>query len=145
MVAKGSKMSAEARAKMSAAAKARPSNRTGIKHSPETRALISARTRERTPRGPACHAYIDGKSKERKDLRQTPEGRAWRFDVMSRDRFTCQECGDDRGGNLHAHHIKPFATHPELRLDVSNGITLCERCHEALHRRLGRITHSSPS
>ena len=41
MVAKGSKMSDASRAKMRAAALARPSNRIGKKHSPETRAKIS--------------------------------------------------------------------------------------------------------
>lgn len=133
MVARGSVMSDESKAKMSAAAKARRSNRIGVKHTAESRALISQRTRERTPRGAQCHSFIDGKSKERKDLRQTPTGRAWRFDVMSRDGFTCQHCGDARGGNLCAHHIKPFATHPDLRLDLANGITLCETCHAAVH------------
>ncbi|WP_416360620.1 HNH endonuclease [Burkholderia gladioli] len=54
---------------------------------------------------------------------------------MLRDRFTCQHCGDARGGNLHAHHILPFATHPELRVDVSNGITLCKPCHKAVHAK----------
>jgi len=134
MVARGSKMSDESRAKMSAAAKARKSNRVGKKHTSETRQLISERTRQRTPRGKACHSFIDGKSKERKDLRQTPEGRAWRYDVMSRDDFCCAHCGDDRGGNLNAHHIKPFATYPELRLEVSNGATVCKACHWLVHQ-----------
>jgi 5-methylcytosine-specific restriction endonuclease McrA len=137
MVMKGSTMSAESRAKMSAAAKARGSNRTGTKHSAETRALISARTRERTPRGEQCHSYIDGKSQERKDLRSTPEGRKWRFDVMSRDEFACVHCGDDRGGNLEAHHVQPFAECPERRLDVSNGKTLCVHCHWMAHAYAG--------
>lgn len=114
------------------------SEKRGRPRTLEERAAISVGTRAKALRGPDCPSYIDGKSKERKDLRQTPEGRAWRFDVMSRDNFTCQAegCGDSRGGNLHAHHIKPFATHPELRLDVSNGLTLCKPCHKALHRRL---------
>lgn len=133
MVMKGSKMSEESRAKMSAAAKARGSNRTGIKHTAETKLLISQRTRELTPRGEACHSYVDGKAKEWKDLRSTPEGRKWRFDVMSRDEFCCVHCGDDRGGNLQAHHVQPFATCPERRLDVSNGKTLCKHCHWMAH------------
>jgi len=126
-------MSEESRAKMSAAAKARPSNRTGKSHTLETRAKISAATRERTPRGPDAPGYIDGLGVERLGERLADAYKRWRYDVMLRDTFTCQHCGDARGGNLHAHHIQPFATHPELRLELSNGVTLCETCHKAVH------------
>jgi hypothetical protein len=131
---KGSKMSAESRAKMSAAAKARPSNRLGKKHTPETRAKISARTRERTPRGSACHSYIDGRHAERMATRAGPQAKQWAFDVKARDGFACVHCGDDKGGNLHAHHIKSWARHPELRFDLSNGVTVCDCCHWLVHR-----------
>ncbi|MBI5940104.1 MAG: HNH endonuclease [Caulobacterales bacterium] len=130
---KGKRMSDEARAKMSAAAKARPSNRLGKRHTPEVRAKISAVTRERTPRGEAAPGFIDGKGAERRGQRLTPELKRWRYDVFARDQFTCQDCGDDRGGNLHAHHIKPFANFPALRFDLANGVTLCEDCHRARH------------
>jgi 5-methylcytosine-specific restriction endonuclease McrA len=48
--------------------------------------------------------------------------------VFERDKHTCQHCGIT-GVKMHAHHIKPYASHPELRLVVSNGLTLCEPCH----------------
>jgi 5-methylcytosine-specific restriction endonuclease McrA len=134
MVQKGSTMSAASRAKMSAAAKARPSNRTGKRHTPEARALISERTRERTPRGTACHSYIDGRHAERQATRAGSLARQWSFDVKARDGFACCHCGDDRGGNLHAHHIKSWARHPELRFDLENGITVCDACHWLVHR-----------
>ena len=130
---KGSKMSAESRAKMSAAAKSRPSNRIGKKHSAETRAKISKITRERTPRGQNAPGYIDGKGIERRGLRASCELKRWRYDVFSRDGFTCCHCGDDRGGNLNAHHIRQFAKYPELRFDVENGVTLCVGCHSLAH------------
>lgn len=57
----------------------------------------------------------------------------WRRAVFSRDGWKCAECGKS-GIFLHAHHIKSFSKHPELRLDVDNGITLCPSCHQGKHR-----------
>ncbi len=37
---------------------------------------------------------------------------------------TCAVCG--KAKNLQVHHIRPFHLHPELELDPSNLITLCE-------------------
>lgn len=52
----------------------------------------------------------------------------WVRKVFERDNYTCQCCGK-RGGNLNAHHLYNFSEYPDLRYDVSNGITFCERCH----------------
>ena len=133
---KGKKMSVESRRKMSEAAKGRRSNRIGKKHSPETRLKISRVVRERAYRGKQCHSYKDGNAAKRRGQRFSPEYKRWRFDVFARDRFTCQRCGDARGGNLVAHHIKAFANDPQLRCDVANGITLCRNCHDHVHRKL---------
>ena len=70
----------------------------------------------------------EAKSKDRRTL----EYREWRKSVYERDGYVCQICGR-RGGRLNAHHIKPFATHPKLRTEVANGITLCEACHRMVH------------
>lgn len=69
-----------------------------------------------------------------KQNRHSAEYSKWRTAVFERDGFKCQECGQV-GGTLNAHHIKEFAKYPELRFDVDNGITLCEKCHKDLHRR----------
>lgn len=37
---------------------------------------------------------------------------------------TCAVCGDT--SKLEVHHIKPFHTHPELELEPTNLITMCE-------------------
>ena len=56
----------------------------------------------------------------------------WRKDVMVRDGFTCQRCGN-YGGRLSAHHIKPWAEYPALRYELANGICYCYECHMKLH------------
>lgn len=56
------------------------------------------------------------------------EYKEWRQLVFIKDDYTCQVC-DDRGVYLHADHIKPWSEFPELRLEVSNGRTLCVPCH----------------
>jgi len=63
-------------------------------------------------------------------IRQSAEYKAWRKKVFERDDYTCQLCGV-RGEKLHADHIKPFASHPELRFELSNGRALCIPCHRA--------------
>lgn len=69
--------------------------------------------------------------------RARPQQPSWRMQVFHRDKFTCQACGDDRGGNLHAHHIEAHCENKEARWHVSNGVTLCATCHREFHRRYG--------
>lgn len=67
--------------------------------------------------------------------RNSPSYKEWRAAVFRRDNYTCQMCGK-RGGNLNAHHKKPWAEFPELRFSVENGVTLCHSCHKIVHRRV---------
>lgn len=69
-----------------------------------------------------------GKTKQGTIFRNRVPYKRWRASIFKRDNYTCQECGK-RGGNLHAHHLKPFAEYPELRLVLENGVTLCIPCH----------------
>ena len=62
-------------------------------------------------------------------LRRRMEFQDWRKDIFKRDDYTCQICGE-RGCELNADHIKPFAYYPELRYDLNNGRTLCVLCHK---------------
>lgn len=66
--------------------------------------------------------------------RQTLKYKEWRMSVFNRDNFTCQECGQ-YSGKLNAHHIKAFRTNRGLRLEISNGITLCYSCHKKHHSK----------
>ncbi len=67
-------------------------------------------------------------------IRNSVEYKKWRDAVFERDDYTCQHC-HQHGGKLNAHHIKPFSEFPQLRLEVSNGITLCEKCHKEVHKK----------
>lgn len=58
----------------------------------------------------------------------------WRNDCLKRDNFMCQHCGSTE--DLHVHHIKPYKSFPELRTDISNGITLCHECHKEVHTKM---------
>lgn len=68
------------------------------------------------------------------DIRNSLEYVEWRNKVFDRDKYTCKKCGQV-GGQLNAHHIKPFATHEDLRFELSNGMTLCVKCHREVHRK----------
>jgi hypothetical protein len=70
---------------------------------------------------------------EREAMRAFPGYDSWKFDVKKRDNFTCQCCGDRRGGNLVSHHLDGWNVAKEKRLDVNNGVTLCEDCHKDFH------------
>lgn len=79
--------------------------------------------------------YGKDNPKYRVDARRRNRGgthRKWVNAVINRDEATCQNCGA-RGVELHAHHVKAYQDFPELRFDVSNGLTLCFECHWNLH------------
>jgi hypothetical protein len=112
--------------------------------------------------GNKAPGYIDGRTSLHRILKNLPDYVLWRTKVFKRDNFTCQECGDNRGGNLEAHHIKAFAeilhqflqqynqfspiedkeTLIRLALNyksfwnIKNGITLCLICHAKKHSNL---------
>ena len=75
--------------------------------------------------------------KERLKARKYEDYYKWRKQVYKRDNYTCQCCGDNKGGNLVAHHIKNYSEHKELRTELSNGITLCNKCHKKFHDTFG--------
>jgi 5-methylcytosine-specific restriction endonuclease McrA len=80
------------------------------------------------------------RSTENKRLRGSKQYFDWRKAIYERDNYTCQDC-KARGGKgnpveLHPHHIKPFATYPDHRFDIANGVTLCANCHQKRHKHI---------
>lgn len=78
------------------------------------------------------HYNFKGVYETNRKLRQSPMYRKWKKEVLNRDNYQCQLCGSEK--QLHAHHIKPFSIFPDLRFDVSNGLTLCSTCHLNTHK-----------
>ena len=52
--------------------------------------------------------------------------------IRQRDGNRCTQCGSTQ--DLAAHHLQSQLDHPELALDLENGITLCHRCHRKAHK-----------
>lgn len=88
-------------------------------------------------RGENHPMWRGGISTEVELIRNSKDLREWRQAVYARDNFTCQICSE-RGGKLHADHIKPFSLFPELRTDINNGRTLCVSCHKKHGARVWR-------
>lgn len=80
--------------------------------------------------------------KRRRRSFRDPVYKAWRTKVFRRDRYECQIC-EQSGGSLQAHHIKPVCKWRDLELSVKNGITLCEKCHAKLHKKIGTRVDSA--
>ena len=87
------------------------------------------------PEGEANGNWEGGKTSENRTIRNSPEYEEWRQSVFERDDYTCQECGE-RGGTLNAHHIEPLSQNRSTALDMDNGVTLCEDCHDKKHEKI---------
>lgn len=115
--------------------------RKGWKHSAESneknrlahsgkKASLDTRVKMREAKiGAKSYSWKGGVTSANKVVRRSMQYRIWRTAVFERDDYTCQMCRV-RGVEIHADHIKPFAFFPELRLEVSNGRTLCVPCHQ---------------
>ena len=90
----------------------------------------------------ADHPRFQGDAVKRQRSKTTGQQAKWSADVISRDGGKCQRCGAT-GVELHAHHIKPWKDNPEARWDVSNGITLCHRCHWQTHSKQPEEHHAA--
>ncbi len=91
-------------------------------------------------RGEKHHAWKGGVTPPNLAERWGVRGRAWSRSILERDGFTCTVCGG-RGGRLIAHHILSFAENPGLRLNLNNGVTVCNSCHREAHLFFAQNSH----
>jgi 5-methylcytosine-specific restriction endonuclease McrA len=134
-------------------------HRTGYKHKESSKRKASKsrrawnaanrdkiKARGAKTRGVNHYNWKGGVTRLNTAVRRMTEYRRWAESVVQRD-GKCTKCGSETG--LESHHVKPLA---EIMLehgitttnlargcselwDVSNGQTLCERCHCAEHGR----------
>ena len=134
----GKRLSDEAKRKDSEAHKGQVPWNKGKKMPP-----MSRETREKMRKsrlGEKSALWKGGKMKEYPlliQIRKSSDYNKWRKAIFERDNYTCQKCGK-RGGELEAHHIFNFADFPSLRIEISNGVTLCRKCHKDFHKRYGK-------
>lgn len=161
-IQKGKVLSLETRRKMSermtgtkqspeAIEKVRQAN-IGKKHSAETRRKLSESHKDKW--GEKSSHWKGGITPVAQAVRNSLKYARWRQDCFIRDKFTCQQCGDDRGGNLEVHHKRLFSVllkeaikylplfkefeavmAYEPMWNLNNGITLCSKCHQKKNRR----------
>jgi ABC-type uncharacterized transport system ATPase subunit len=61
----------------------------------------------------------------------------WADEVRRRDHYTCVICGR-RGVAVNSHHLNAWASFPDQRYDLGNGVCLCQDCHVKFHDTYGK-------
>lgn len=108
----------------------------GKKHSEETKEKMRISGKGKN-KGEKCHFWKGGITPANTLIRNGTEYDIWRNDVFVKNEYIDQKTGQV-GGKLVAHHILNFSSYPELRFDVSNGITLSKESHEQFHKIYGK-------
>lgn len=69
------------------------------------------------------------------DLLKDPRWQKRRLEIMQRDNFTCQHCGNglNDGISLNVHHIRYRRNLMPWEYDDTDLTTLCEKCHKEEH------------
>lgn len=125
--------SPERKAKMKIVLANKVKSQIGKKHSLEQRRKISEALKgDKAPNWQGGITYLNkGKA------RQNVEWKIWHEICFKRDNYACRVCLIK--GRIELHHIKKWSKYPELRHEVSNGITLCEDCHHKVKNKEEKI------
>ena len=75
------------------------------------------------------------------DRNYDPRNRKFVHDVMERDDYTCQICGQ-RSGNLAVHHLNGWHWDIDNRFNLDNGVTLCQAHHKDFHHKYGKTNNT---
>lgn len=80
-----------------------------------------------------------------KNSRNSYEYALWEYNVAKRDGCRCAICGSEY--EIEIHHIKPYSDYPDLRTEISNGITLCKKHHNSkikgsFHNTYGTVNNN---
>ena len=69
----------------------------------------------------------------------TPRSPQWSGvrDAFLKTHKECAACGGAK--NIQIHHVQSFATHPQLELDPTNFLPLCEGMERNCHRFIGHL------
>ena len=65
----------------------------------------------------------------------------WKRAICKRDDYKCQNCESNK--KINAHHIKSWKDYPKLRFKLNNGITLCNKCHKAIHKNKTSVAETA--
>ena len=82
-------------------------------------------------------SYNHDLTEEEREQGRSIEGyNEWRNEVKEKANFTC-DCCYKHGGNMNSHHLDGYDWCKERRIDVNNGVCLCENCHKEFHKIYG--------
>lgn len=137
---KGRPLTEEHKRKISEAQKGRPKNLTD-----EARRIMSDKKKGKPAWNKGMKGYNSG-CKNSRWIKDRSKVKTFEKRIGSlysqhhkacllRDNFTCQMKDENCSGRLEVHHIKRWQTHPELRYEISNGITLCHEHHRRLKNK----------
>ena len=107
----------------------------------EERPLTKEEIEERDKR---TKAYQKGRERmqnrknEYADMLKSPKWQKKRLEIMQRDGFVCQHCGDDET-TLHIHHLRYDFSIKPWEYNNDDLVTLCEHCHNRVTENKNKL------